>query len=68
MKKTAFKIIVERKFPQSGRTLEEIYIDYMADKIVGQITQMKMKPMPLNENKKIAVWAIYALDIFALKW
>lgn len=55
MKKAAFKIIVERIFPQSGRTLEEIYIDYMADKIVGQITQMKMKPMPLNENKKIAV-------------
>ena len=50
-----YKIIVERIFPQSGRTLEEIYIDYMADKIVGQITQMKMKPMPLNENKKIAV-------------
>lgn len=49
-KKPTYRITVERIFCEEGKTLEEIYLDYMAEKIAELVKNMQKELEPINNT------------------
>lgn len=49
-KKPTYRITVERIFNDKGKSLEEIYIDYMAEKIAELVKDMQKELEPINNT------------------
>ena len=48
--RATYKIIVERVFSEEGRTLEELYLDYMAEKIAELVRDMQKEAEPVTNT------------------
>ena len=48
--KPTYRITVERIFNDKGKSLEEIYIDYMAEKIAELVKDMQKELEPINNT------------------
>ena len=48
--RATYKIIVERVFPEKGKTLEELYLDYMAEKIAELVREMQKEAEPITNT------------------
>lgn len=49
-KKSAYRITVERIFSDEGKTLDEIYLDYMAEKIAELVKDMQKEIEPIKNT------------------
>ena len=48
MQAQEYKIVVNRVFSDNGKTLEDIYIEYMAGKIAEVIKEINREPTSLH--------------------
>lgn len=54
-KKPTYRIIVERAFAEEGKTLEELYLDYMAEKIAEMVRDIQNEVESINTNNAVRV-------------